>query len=233
MGYQNIKSHEEKTSIMQQFKNGGYHTFNQIIFKWLIVFLLFSSQLTISAQKKRHEIGAFLGAAYYMGELNTTRLFYSPSPTFGFLYRYDLNARYAVKLTGTFANLQGNDAKSKNLYQQQRDEYYTFYVTAGVGVMYMQSKSNTPIHAVIPFGLGFKYGVTKRVVITAEWTYRKTFTDFIDQLEPDEYSLTSVPTDKQQSYNYSKDWYSFAGITFTYKFALGSNSCPAYGNLSK
>jgi len=97
----------------------------------------------------------------------------------------------------------------------------------------MQSPSNFPVHLVIPFGIGFKYGVNKRIVIAAEWTYRKTFTDFIDQLPPDDYSSSGSSSAKQRSYDNSKDWYSFAGITFTYKFALGSNSCPAYGNLSK
>ncbi|MEN8119580.1 MAG: DUF6089 family protein [Bacteroidota bacterium] len=230
------------------------------ILKKIIILLFTLWQINILAQPKRHEIGAFIGTAYYMGDLNNSKLFYMPLPAFGLLYRYDINSRYALKLTGTYTTVRGDDSKSDNTYQKHRahsfstritdlspmiefnflpfnaaskKEYYSLYVTAGIGVLFMQSPSNFPIHPVIPFGLGFKYGVNKRIVIAAEWTYRKTFTDYIDQLLPDEYGSSGSYTVKQRSYDNSKDWYSFAGITFTYKFALGSTSCPAYGKLSK
>ena len=96
----------------------------------------------------------------------------------------------------------------------------------------MQSPAAFPVHPSLPFGIGFKYGISKRLSLTCEWTYRKTFTDYIDQLPPDEYSSGSLPL-KQTSYNNSKDGYSFAGITITYKFALGKHSCPAYAFVSK
>lgn len=245
---------------MLRSHSSNYQLFMRIIFKKTIILLFILSQINILAQPKRHEIGAFIGTAYYMGDLNNSKLFYMPSPAFGILYRYDINSRYALKLTGTYATLRGDDSKSENTYQKQRahsfstritevspmiefnflpfyaasrQEYYSLYVTAGVGILFMQSPSSFPIHPVIPFGLGFKYGVNKRIVIAAEWTYRKTFTDYIDQLPPDEYGTSGGSTVKQRSYDNSKDWYSFAGITFTYKFALGSTSCPAYRKLSK
>lgn len=226
------------------------------IFKCALIVLFLSVQFYIHAQKKRHEIGAFVGAAYYMGDLNQTQVFYMPSPAFGILYRYDINNRYAIRLSGSYSVLKGDDANSDNIYQQKRGhsfstrvfdispmfefnflpfkaasryEYYSFYVTAGIGALFMNSPTSFPVHPVVPFGAGFKYGISRRIVVTGEWTYRKTFTDYIDQLQPDEYNNHV----KQQSYNNTKDWYSFAGITFTYKFALGSTSCPAYGKLSK
>ena len=241
---------------MQQFKNTD-SWFIAIPIKSLFIFLFILMQTNLFAQKS-HEIGVFAGTSYYAGDLNSTNIFYMPSSAFGLLYRYKINSRYAFKLTGTFAKLQGSDLTSDNLYQLQRNhsfstfvsdispmfefnflpfhaasrsEYYAIYVTAGIGVMYMQSPSSFPLHPVIPFGIGFKYGVSKRIVIAAEWTYRKTYTDYIDQLSPDEYLSTGGSPVKQLSYNNSKDWYSFAGITFTYKFALGSNSCPAYAKL--
>lgn len=226
--------------------------------KVLALFLIITP-LSTFAQQKSHEIGLFAGAAYYTGELNNGVPFYSPSVAYGFLYRYDINKRYALKLSGTFSRLTGQDASSKSSYQQWRGhsfstfvsdfaamfelsflpfqpaslrEYYSFYFTAGLGAFYMNSPAEIPIHPTIPFGIGFKYGISKRMVLTGEWTYRKTFTDYIDQLPPDEYILGSLPL-KQSSYDKSKDGYSFAGITITYKFALGRHSCPAYGYLSK
>ncbi len=230
------------------------------LFKGLILLLFTFAHFSVSSQIKRHEIGVFAGAAYYMGDLNSNKLFHMSSPVLGFLYRYDFNLRYAMKINANFATLHGDDSKSDNLYQQQRNhnfstrirevsamfefnflpfqaasknEYYSLYVTAGVGSFFMKSPSNFPIHPIIPFGLGFKYGINKRIVVATEWTYRKTFTDYIDKLLPEEYGITGSLPAKQLSYNNSKDWYSFAGISFTYKFALGSISCPAYGKLSK
>lgn len=227
--------------------------------KIFILFFFIIIQLNTYAQKKSHEIGIFTGAAYYTGELNDGQPFYSPSIAYGLLYRHEINKRYALKLSGTFSRISAQDAMSDNLYQQWRGhsfstfvsdfaamfefsflpfmaaslhEYYSLYLTAGIGMFYMQSPAEIPIHPTIPFGVGFKYGVSKRIVITAEWAYRKTFTDYIDQLPPDEYTISNLPI-KQSSYDKSKDWYSFAGITITYKFALGRNSCPAYGYLSK
>lgn len=244
---------------MNHFQASRFRTANISGRYIIIVFALFM-QLSIHAQKKKHEIGAFIGTAYYMGDLNQTKLFYMPSPAFGLLYRYDINNRYAIRLSGSYTVLKGDDANSDNIYQQQRGhsfstrifditpmfefnflpfkaasryEYYSVYVTAGVGALFMNSPSSFPVHPVVPFGIGFKYGISKRLVVTGEWTYRKTFTDYIDQLLPSEYDNAASPPVKQQSYNNSKDWYSFAGITFTYKFALGSTSCPAYGKLSK
>ena len=242
---------------MQQLANTD-SWIKKLFFKIIIVLFFVFIQINTIAQKKSHEIGAFVGAAYYNGELNTEKVFYMPSPAIGFLYRHDINSRYAFKITGIFSILKGDDANSINLYQQQRNHkftttvidfapmiefnflsfnaasytnYYSVYATAGIGAMYMQSPANFPIHPIIPFGLGFKYGISKRIVVTAEWITRKTFTDYIDQLPPDEYSSSGANASKQLSYNNSKDWYSFAGITFTYKFALGSNECPAYGKL--
>ncbi len=227
--------------------------------KKAFLFILIIFQINVFAQKKSHEIGIFAGTVYYTGELNNGIPFYSPSLAYGVLYRYDINKRYALKFSGTFGSVKGDDALSANAYQQWRGhsfstfisdfsamfefsflpfqaaslhEYYSFYITAGLGAFYMDSPAAIPIHPTLPFGIGFKYGVSKRIVISGEWTYRKTFTDYIDQIPPDEYVQGALPL-KQTSYDKSKDWYSFAGITITYKFALGRHSCPAYASLPK
>jgi hypothetical protein len=66
--------------------------------------------------------------------------------------------------------------------------------------------------------------------ISLEWAYRKTFTDYLDQLPDDEYSGIPSIDNKQRSYAATNDWYSFAGVSLTYKFAFGKTKCPAYRN---
>ena len=213
--------------------------------------------LAINAQQKLHEIGVFVGTAYYMGDLNQSKLFYSVQPAVSILYKIDFNSRYSLRFNGTIASLSGSDADSDNGYQQQRNhsfnikitefstllefnflpykpaskfEYFSPYITLGLGVMIMPPEEGSiPVNPVIPFGLGFKFAIHKRLGIAAEWTYRKTFTDYIDQLPQQTYTENVAFNNKQRTYGNSKDWYSFAGITLTYKFALGSNKCRAYG----
>ncbi len=210
----------------------------------------------VNAQNKFHEIGGFIGAGYYMGELNQSKIMYNPQPAFSIIYKVDFNSRYALRFSGTYAKLSGNDANSNNEYQIQRNhsfdisitefstslefnflpykpasrfEYFSPYISIGLGVLLMPSEKGN-IHPIIPFGFGFKYAINKKLGIAAEWSYRKTFTDYIDQLPQQEYTEIANIDNKQRTYSNSKDWYSFAGITLTYKFAFGSSECPAYRN---
>ncbi len=213
--------------------------------------------LTLNAQRKSHEVGLFGGVAYYMGDLNQRKLFYSIEPSLSFIYKLNLNPRYALRFNATLASLSGSDTKSDNGYQLQRNhsfnipltefaalfefnflpykpesryEYFSPYIVIGLGVMiFPTDKETIPVQPVIPFGIGMKYAINRRLGVAAEWSYRKTFTDYLDQLPPDTYTETASLDNKQTSYSSSKDWYSFAGISFTYKFALGSSKCPAYG----
>lgn len=226
--------------------------------KFILSIVLLLMVTAIHSQRKIYEIGLFAGAGYYMGDVNQTKLFYSPKPVFGILYKIDFNSRYAIRFSGNFAQLAGNDADSDNGYQKQRAhsfginiqefssilefnflpykpkskfEFFSPYVLIGIGVLNMPKEPDKfPLNPVIPFGMGFKFAPTKRIGIAVEWTYRKTFTDYIDQLQQPDYTEAAIQRNKQISYESSNDWYSFAGITLTYKFAFGSNKCAAYSN---
>ena len=90
-----------------------------------------------------------------------------------------------------------------------------------------------------PFGIGFKYSIGKRIGLALEWGMRKTFTDYLDDVStsyyfnapavssPDEAQLLSDPTMTHDAYmqrgnDGTKDWYSFAGLTVTYKINLAN-----------
>ncbi len=221
---------------------------------YIIILLLFS--LTVNAQEKLQEIGVFLGTSYYMGELNQSKVFYQPSEALSVLYKVNLNDRFAIRMNASYAHLKGDDAVSDHKYQINRNhkfdinitefsalvefnffeyqpysqyDYFSFYFTCGIGAMMMPEADNkSPINPVIPFGIGFKYAVTKRLGLGIEWIYRKTFTDYIDQLPQQVYTEVPRQKNKQLTNNLNNDWYSFAGITLTYKFALGNTKCAAY-----
>lgn len=110
----------------------------------------------------------------------------------------------------------------------------------------------------IPFGVGFKYMATDRIMIGGEIGIRKTFTDYLDDVSKTYVDQNTLAFERGQSavdiaYRGDevtknntpgvypadgtirgnpklKDWYSFSGITITYK--LGNNS-GGYGRWNK
>jgi hypothetical protein len=77
---------------------------------------------------------------------------------------------------------------------------------------------------VIPFSLGFKVNVYKNIGLEAEYGFRKTFYDNFDGLKdlvaPSDFALT-----------HNNDWYSFAGVTVTWKIYSKLAGCPAYDDV--
>jgi len=220
----------------------------------LLLFILFSS--TVFSQKG-HEVGVFAGVSYYTGDVNPDKLFQSVNSAFSFMYKFEINKRYQTRVSLSYSKLTGADSKSKHIYQQTRNhsfsttitefnflvefnflpyksesqlDFYSPYIVSGIGAFISPTATDLPVNLVIPIGIGFKYAFTRKLCVSAEWMYRKTFTDILDNLPTMEYEGTATAQSKQRSYNGSKDWYSFAGIILTYKFAFKKTSCPAYGN---
>ncbi|GHU85523.1 hypothetical protein FACS1894153_0890 [Bacteroidia bacterium] len=102
----------------------------------------------------------------------------------------------------------------------------------------------------IPFGLGFKFSLSKHLTLGVELGIRKTFTDYLDDVSTtyaDPYilrtyisELSADMSDKSVIPNAvgsergnasSKDWYHFAGISLLYKiYPEKDHNCPAYHN---
>jgi len=196
-----------------------------------------------------HQFGVFAGTSYYMGEINPSRQFYDPSPAGGILYKRILNKRAALGAHIYYAQLRGNDKDFSNLYQQNRaisfsasmldiNAFYEFnflpfefdarktvaspYLFVGLGYEYMlQSKYKVNNHFAIPFGIGAKYLLSRKMTIGAEWSFRKTFLDKID-------GIVNPGESKYKSSISNTDWYSFAGIFITFRLFDHTGDCPAY-----
>lgn len=102
------------------------------------------------------------------------------------------------------------------------------------------------------FGVGFKYSVNSRIGLGLEWGMRKTFTDYLDDVSenyyidfsnftnPDEIGMAQYLSDPsatkhdpgmQRGDPNTNDWYSFAGISITYRFTLGEKTtCRDFEN---
>ncbi|MFH1161200.1 MAG: DUF6089 family protein [bacterium] len=92
----------------------------------------------------------------------------------------------------------------------------------------------------VPFGLGVKVSVSSKIGLALFWEMHKTFTDYLDDASTTYYlDGTTIDPDNPQQYfsdpamdhqpgmqrgnSKNQDWYSFSGITITYKFALAES----------
>ncbi len=213
-----------------------------------VFFLLLSLIIIQSASGQRNaDFGAIAGVTSYIGDINTSRLLYSPLPAGGLFYRYNINPRQSLRLTVMGGGLQASDLDFNNAYQQTRGasfsgevgeisgqfEFnffnyttmgrrwtYTPYFAAGAGVGFVNTKSFAII-PVLPFSIGFKVNIYKNLGLEFEYGFRKTFYDNFDGLKD-----FIDPADHGWLHN--NDWYTFTGIGITWKMYNRLAGCPAF-----
>ncbi len=88
----------------------------------------------------------------------------------------------------------------------------------------------SPVQVSVPFGVGYKYALTRTLNLGAEATFRKTFTSYLDNSadfipnDPNTQQFNRKGDPPQRGYKLNNDWYMFAGVTLTYTFY--SVPCP-------
>ena len=215
--------------------------------KKIIIIAVFSGIIFGTKAQRKVDLGIFGGGSYYLGDINQSKQFYSLSYAFGGLYRYNINSRYTIRGSVYYGNLQADDQDFNNRFQQSRDysfsgtvldatlqfEFnfmpystfgrageYTVYTTGGIGVAFINISGPASL-LVIPFGVGAKVNLGKKMGVGIEWGFRKMFYDNLDVYEN--------PIDPEyRSFIHNFDWYSIVGVSLTYKIYGGSEDCPAY-----
>ncbi len=74
-----------------------------------VVFIVLMSVPALSGAQTM-EVGAFAGVSYYVGELNPGLPYNQLGPAYGAVARYNLNRRWALKLSYSHGKVQGSDA---------------------------------------------------------------------------------------------------------------------------
>lgn len=108
-----------------------------------------------------------------------------------------------------------------------------------------EGKSYSRVNVSIPFGMGIKLAFTDRLIMSAEWGLRKTFSDYIDDVSTSyplaneisglsedisDRSLVQSGPDgtnwgTQRGNSVNKDWFSFAGVTLAVRLGPKKGSC--------
>jgi hypothetical protein len=211
--------------------------------------LLIISSLSLTGQRNS-DFGAFLGVSSYLGDINPSKLLYSPLPAGGLFYRYNLHPRQALRASLLFGGLRANDLDFNNSFQRARGASFsgsvgewalqfefnflpystqgkpfnfTPYLAAGAGIAFINTTTFTYV-PVIPFSFGFKVNIHKNLGLEAEYGFRKTFYDNFDGLKD-----LVAPSDYGVIHN--NDWYTFTGIAVTWKLYSRLAGCPAYNDV--
>lgn len=228
------------------------HVFIRIIKSKLrfavLAMLIFAAKINYG---QIYEAGIMGGSSFYIGDL---RLYMSPGDLFhdngfaaGGLIRYSHNQHVAARVNLLWANIYGSDKESPFKIPASGPAYefntsvlelslqaevnflpfwpgdtetrFTPYLFGGVGGMYYNMKpkgvqSESGFTRNFLLGLGVKLNVLNNMTAGIEWGMRNTNTDNLDYI-----TGSSVPGNPKKT-----DWYSFFGLTLTYKFL--DKSCP-------
>lgn len=126
------------------------------------------------------------------------------------------------------------------------------YKTEAQGVKTDATSSYKRVQICIPMGVGCKLSLGKKVGVQLEWGVRKLFTDYIDDVSgsypsykflKEEMGVEAANLSGAVDYNKpkkilgnvgrmrgnanNKDWYSYLGLSITFKISYGSK-CPSF-----
>ena len=201
--------------------------------------------------QRKSDIGFFAGTSYYMGDLNPVKHFRAPGFAAGPFYRYNFEQRNSIRFNAIYHSLSGNSASYGDPYIESLNTSFdatfidasanyeinflpyktanrklnrSLYLTGGLGYHFILT-SDVPEaknHFFLPFGIGYKVNIGKKLSAGAELTVRKTFSDLALD------GVTNITTEPNKALFGNKDWYTFAGIFISYKIFSYREDCPAY-----
>jgi hypothetical protein len=204
----------------------------------LCIILLAGRMAHCDAQDYKYEVGVEAGISSYWGDANQTWLIYHPGFTGGFLFRYVIDYRWAIRANLSAAMLSGNTADSPDIlpggagykfnttlfdagcraefnffnYGVKRWEahysWFTPSLVAGLG-LFSCLNDEPKFTATIPLGLGVKFKLSNRINLGAYWMVSKVISDKVDN-KPN-------PNGEYGRWN-NQDWYSTAQIALSVNF---------------
>lgn len=197
----------------------------------------------------RFDIGGGIGMTGYLGDANTANLLRNPGWDLELLFRYIISPRWNLKTNFYTGSLRGNSAQMTNVFPSgesyrfstsfyeigEMAEFHFFdygigetyrklrrftpYITAGLSLTMWSVDKKTYAGFTIPFGIGGKFKINKRLNLGLELLMKKVFSDRLDgeQLRD--------PMGIKSSFAKNTDWYSTFTVTLSYEFGKRCEVC--------
>jgi hypothetical protein len=221
--------------------------------KLAIVFSLFFCSTAV-AQEYRHEIGGMGGMSMYMGDVNQNSFFQGWNLSAGFIFRENLNFRWALKGTLLFGKVTGDTKNTDNVFLVHSDASFSRYffdlggqvefnflpysdkfaylhtskispyLLVGAGLTAAPGENQTFVSMNIPLGAGVKYKLRNRINIGIEYSVHKLFGDGLDTPDKNGFNLDNPYKVKNGLFK-NKDWYNTLFLSITWEFGLRDERC--------
>lgn len=218
-----------------------------IRYLFIIAFLIAAGNV-FSQQIFTTEIGIHGGGSYFIGDVKTQSFDFKQD--YGFTFRHLFNQRITLQADYNHTSIGGNYAQlfdsiftvDANLNQQinlldlsfvfnfldygQLDHVlkssdYSAYVFAGMGIVQQDKIDFDNLHLSIPFGVGLKVKLAKRLHLNLQWTHRLML---YDRLEGQNY--LDNPLGLNGTNNFNNDQ---AGtVTLGLSYGLFKRSCKCF-----
>jgi hypothetical protein len=217
--------------------------------KELIILILGIISLQAFPQRSA-DYGVSLGALSYLGD--SVKTLFKPGPAAQFFYRYNFNPRQSVRaniMGGYITPLKAPIGELGVTYEfnffpystfRSRHIDYTPYIAAGAAFsfvlneVFLDNQAPQSFHPFfsIPFSAGFKINVANQIGLEFEYGFRKTFYDKFDG----QYEIMTPgdsPSAVDHSWLHNNDWYSFMGVSVTWKMYNKLAGCPAFAEIEQ
>ena len=215
----------------------------------LILLVLASPLRMTAQEDYRFDIGGGIGMTGYLGDANTSNLYRNPSWDLELLLRYIANPRWAFKTNFYAGGLRGNSEQMTTVFpsgesyrfsttffelgemaefnffnygigeRYRKLKRFSPYITGGVSVTMWSVDGHTLAGFTLPFGIGAKFKVNKRLNLGVEFLMKKVFTDRLDG------PMLDDPLGIKSSFVKNTDWYSTLTFTISYEFSKRCQTC--------
>jgi hypothetical protein len=192
---------------------------------------------------QRYEIGMFAGGNNVVGDVGSGFYVHPSGVTIGGVFKWNIDNRWGLRFNGGGSYATGDGSVQFDIkegssqeyeyevglyhaealvewnileYNLRKDEFnHTPYMTLGIGAInYDVWKNGRQTTFSVPFGVGYKYAITKKIVLAGDLMFRYSYTDDLD--------LTKV---KGVGNLNSNDWFTTIGLTLTYVFGRDPCAC--------
>jgi opacity protein-like surface antigen len=220
--------------------------------KRILLLFLFTLSINFIFSQSKTELGVFAGTSYYQGDINKSKLFYSPSAVYGVILKYNLSNHLSTSLKGYYGKLSGSDSDFSNLENQLRGASFSatlIDISALIEFNFLPytssgyiKKNNNRFTPFIFLGIGgnyifssggFENPITIPFGLGIKYNIFERLTlgiewsykkTFNDEID----GVINIQDEINNPVIHNDDWYSFCGVFVTYKLFRDKIDCPTY-----
>lgn len=219
--------------------------------KFLLLLILIIVFQFVNAQGKT-EIGVHLGASYYQGDINKSKILYSPSMSYGLMVKYNLTKHLAARVEGIYGTIKASDSDFSETENTLRGSSFSadlidisflvefnFLPFTSSGYIKKNNERLAPfifvgVGANVLLGAGgFENPITIPFGLGIKYNIFERLTlgvewsyrkTFNDELD----GVINVQDENNTPVIHNDDWYSFCGVFLSYKISKTKIDCPTY-----